>query len=146
MRLSVLPFAVLLLLACAQREVVVRPAAAPSAEGSLAQWNGNHPGAARALCVWAGHHAAASRLLFDWDASHPERSHELVGWAVQHPGANVNDFIGTHPNWPGFDSLANQHRPAVRTFLRWARNHPVAAQELMNHRAGLAWAGAHLSC
>lgn len=121
-------------------------APAPSGEVGLETWNANHPQAASELCRWANNHPNAAHKFFTWDANHPERSQELVFWALANPGLGVDAFVATHPNWPGFDRLAEKHRPATDTFLAWARRHPNAARALMNRRGGLAWAGNHLAC
>ena len=151
--------------ACAHKQPVqepmqVAPAAQPSAgpgtppppvgfqspESDIAVWNTQHPEAAHALCAWVSGHRAAAQRFFEWDANHPERSREFVVWAIYHPRQNIDAFVATHPNWPGFSRIVENHRPAAMTFMDWARRFPTAAERLMNHRSGLAWAGSHLGC
>jgi hypothetical protein len=112
----------------------------------IATWNSNHPEAARGLCVWVHGHPQASHQFFEWDASHPERSQEFVNWTLAHPGEGIDAFVEGHPNWPEFNRINESHRPAAQAFMEWVRQYPEAAQRLMTHSGGLAWAGNHLSC
>jgi hypothetical protein len=53
-------------------------------------------------------------------------------------------FVVGHRNWEYFDKISESHRPAAEAFLAWARRHPEAAEDLVGHPGGLAWAGDHL--
>ena len=70
----------------------------------------------------------------------------FVTWAIYHPGENIDWFVSQHPGWGQFDMIAQTHRPAANAFIDWCRRHPRAAEDLMNHPNGLAWAGNHLAC
>lgn len=113
-------------------------------EMTLDNWANNHPEASRELGTWVQNHPEAARLFFDWDSQHPDKSHEFVAWSVNHPQQPIATFIDLHPNWPVFDQIAANHRPAANAFMDWCRRHPPAAMALMNHPGGLAWAGHHL--
>ena len=147
---------------CAHKEEVKPEAPSPMAQpqpsaqgqqpmagaegGDLAQWNSNHPDAARGLCAWVSQHREASRLFFQWDASHTENAHEFVSWSIAHPVADIEDFVRQHHGWQQFDTIMERHRPAAESFMRWSRQHPAAAEQLLNHPGGLQWAGQHLAC
>ena len=125
--------------------LLLLPAASTRAEPpGLDLWSKNHPQASRELGRWVKNHPQAARLMFEWDGTHPERSREFVGWTVAHPAQPVGTFIALHPDWPGFNAIAQGHRPALNAFMAWSRRHPPAAEALMAHPAGLRWAGEHL--
>jgi D-alanyl-D-alanine dipeptidase len=138
------PYALALLavttVACVERP----PPAYPVPPMGIERWAALHPVAARELGDWVRVHPQAAARLFQWDAHHPERARLFVLWAVENPQANVDGFVLTHPNWPLFDQLMEQYRPAAEAFLLWTRRHPQAASALMLHARGLAWAGQHL--
>ncbi len=110
----------------------------------LEQWAQNHPDAARELGDWARTHQQAARRFFEWDSRHPDKSHEFVWWTIANPMLNLDAFVATHPGWPFFNEVMQRHRPAADAFMFWCRRHPPAAQALMNHPGGLAWAGHHV--
>lgn len=110
----------------------------------LERWQEHHREAARELGEWVRTHPEAAERFFDWDGHHTERSREFVWWAIEHPGEPIEAFTRTHRGWPEFDFIMERHRPASEAFLGWARRHPEAARELMNHPGGLEWAGHHL--
>jgi hypothetical protein len=165
MRNLIALFAMATLAACAHREPVNEPVIAPAPqaeaapvappppaagfhgpEDDIAIWNTRHPEAARELCSWVSTHREAAHKFFEWDANHPERSQEFVNWTLYHPREGIDAFVASHQNWPGFDRISENHRPAAMAFMDWVRRFPAAAQKLMSHRAGLAWAGDHLGC
>lgn len=113
-------------------------------KASIEQWAGNHPQASEALGVWVRNHPPAARAFFEWDAAHSERAHEFVTWTVVHPAQPIEGFVATHPGWPQFDDIAMHHRAAADGFMIWCRKYPDAAEALMSHPGGLAWAGEHL--
>lgn len=113
----------------------------------MESWNARHPEAARELCTWVGAHPDASKHFFEWDATHPERARELVTWTIAHPPAEgINVFVGEHPAWTEWDWISEAHHPAANAFMAWCRRHPRAAEDLVNHPAGLRWAGHHFGC
>lgn len=120
------------------------PAQAAHAPGGLETWERNHPEAARALGVWARGHGPAAGRFFEWDAHHTERAHAFVTWSIEHPGLGARAFADTHPGWEYFDVIVREHLPAANAFMNWCRHYPEAAESLMNHPGGLAWAGHHL--
>lgn len=126
-------------IACARPAVAAAPAPA-----GIEAWERNHPEAARELGGWARTHAEAARKFFTWDGRHHERAHEFVTWAINHPNEGIRAFADSHRGWEGFDDIALNHVPAANAFIAWCRRHPQAAEALMNHPAGLEWAGHHL--
>lgn len=114
--------------------------ASPGLEG----WERNHPEASRDLGAWAREHRDAARKCFEWDAARPERSHAFVTWSIAHPNEGIRAFADTHRGWDRFDAIAREHQPALNAFMAWCRRHPKAAEALMSHPGGLAWAGHHL--
>jgi hypothetical protein len=129
----------LLLVGCAHPQ--------PSGERQMENWNSRHPEAARELCNWVGTHPEAANHFFEWDASHPERAREFVTWTIAHPPAEgINVFVVEHRAWSEWDWISEQHHPAANAFMGWCRRHPRAAEDLVNHPAGLRWAGHHFGC
>ena len=116
----------------------------PRGEASIEGWADRHPQASQELGSWVQAHPPAARVFFEWDAAHPERAHEFVTWTLRHPNQPIEGFVATHPNWGQFDEIALHHRAAADTFMAWCRRHPEAAEALMSHPGGLAWAGDHL--
>jgi hypothetical protein len=110
----------------------------------LEVWQRNHPEASEELGIWVKDHPDAASKLFEWDAAHPFKSKEFVTWTITHPGQPLEDFVVKHRGWAFFDTLVERHRPATEAFMGWTRRHPRAAEALMNHSGGLAWAGEHL--
>src|SRR5436305_1793895 len=97
---------------------------------AIEQWDRNHPQAAQELGEWVRAHPDAAAKFFEWDGHHPEKSKEFVLWTLANPGANIDAFVATHPGWPVFDRIMENHRPAAEAFMAWARRHPPAAQSL----------------
>jgi hypothetical protein len=133
-----------LIVALASSLLLAACAHTPHGEASLETWSGNHPQASEELGVWVRNHPQAAAQFFEWDAHNPERAHEFVTWTITHPGQPIDVFVATHPGWPYFDRIAMSHRPGADAFMAWCRRHPNAAEALMNHPGGLAWAGHHL--
>lgn len=129
---------------------IVRPAAfvlllsmSGCAHVGLEGWKESHPEASAALGEWVRTHPEAAHLFFEWDSQHPDRAHDFVWWALASRGP-LEEFTLTHRGWRYFDRIMESHRPAAEAFIFWARRFPEAAQTLMNHPGGLAWAGDHL--
>jgi hypothetical protein len=120
------------------------PALAQAEPAGLETWQKRHPEASRELGDWVRAHPAAAERFFTWDGEHPERSKIFVTWTIAHPGLGIGAFVVEHRGWPVFDEIAERHRPAAEGFLAWTRRHPRAAEALMRHTGGLAWAGHHL--
>lgn len=120
--------------------------AAPSGEVQMERWNQQHPEAAVELCTWVRNHPDASTHFFEWDSAHPERAREFVTWTINHPGEGINVFVALHGAWSEWNWISETHHPAANAFMLWARKHPRAAEDLVNHPAGLRWAGHHFGC
>jgi hypothetical protein len=131
-------FAVFAVTACSS------PVAAMHAPGGMEAWEHNHPEASHALAKWVKEHPDAANKFFEWDARHTERAHAFVTWSITHPGEGPRKFAETHPDWEMFDEIMRDHLPAARSFMEWCRHFPDAAEALMNHPGGLAWAGHHI--
>jgi hypothetical protein len=116
----------------------------PRGEASMEQWSRNHPQASQDLGEWVRAHPQAAAKFFEWDAQHSDRAHEFVTWTITHPNQPIEGFVATHPGWPNFDQIAMHHRAGADAFMYWCRLHPDAAEALMSHPGGLAWAGHHL--
>ena len=116
----------------------------PRRAAAMAGWEHRHPIAAQELGNWVQTHQPAARQLFEWDAHHPRGARQLVGWALTHPRQPVDRFVASHLGRPGFIRMLEAHRPASQTFLAWCRRQPQAAEDLVAHPGGLAWAGNHL--
>jgi hypothetical protein len=127
----------------------VPPPSAPAAsfsprEAAIERWADNNPEAAAELGNWVKNHPQAARKFFDWNGTHPDQSKQFVFWAISHSRESIDVFISQHKDWPNFNELVEQHRPAAKAFINWCRHHTQASEELINHAGGLQWAGNHL--
>ena len=105
----------------------------------LDQWSKRFPGASDALLSWANRFPHASHRVTAWDEEHPGETKELVIWALSYPAKTFAQFADTHPRWPFVLEFMHKERPTIEAFLRWIRDHEVAARALFDHSGGFAY-------
>jgi len=124
--------------------LLAAPLLASAEPAGLEHWQHRHPEASRELGDWVRAHPNAAERFFTWDGQHPARAKAFVTWTIAHPRLGIDAFVVEHRGWPIFDDIVLHHRPGAEAFMDWTRRHPRAAEALMNHPGGLAWAGEHL--
>jgi hypothetical protein len=110
----------------------------------LEHWSEAHADASRALGEWIRQYPRAARAIFEWDAHNAEHPTAFVHEVANRPEETLDQYIHDHPDVHGFDSWAEANRPATEAFMAWVRQFPQAANALMEHHGGLAWAGEHI--
>ena len=110
----------------------------------LSAWQQTHPDAASALSDWARDNPVAAKDFFAWDKRTGNGSKVFIDWAINQRQQSVSEFLPLHPDWKAFAELVNRDGLAYDRLMRWCREHPKAADELVPARAPFFWLSEHV--